>query len=223
LNASGLGSGDHDFSIVKYLKSINLSFEWDVYDSSENPYLKKSALEKSIQDLDINLIYFDYTKTMNNDNKRYDIILFTEIAEHLDHSTLLNALNYLNEKLKDEGKLIVTSPNALWFLARIKNLFGREGNEYYGGGNRNLDKKVYGHIVYYTPQRIQRIVEDCGFKVGELFTFNWLFITNSNNFIGKIFTKIVDFPTIFVKNSKGTIFLCAEKNKSNKYKIPFAV
>src|SRR3989339_843382 len=163
LNASGLGSGDHDFSIVKYLKSINLSFEWDVYDSSENPYLKKSALEKSIQDLDINLIYFDYTKTMNNDNKRYDIILFTEIAEHLDHSTLLNALNYLNEKLKDEGKLIVTSPNALWFLARINNLFG------------------------------------------------------------KIFTKIVDFPTIFVKNSKGTIFLCAEKNKSNKYKIPFAV
>lgn len=60
LNASGLGSGDHDVSIVKALKESGLSFEWDVYDSPGNPYLKKSALKKYVSDLGINLILFDY-------------------------------------------------------------------------------------------------------------------------------------------------------------------
>ncbi|MDP1722884.1 MAG: methyltransferase domain-containing protein [Candidatus Gottesmanbacteria bacterium] len=212
LNASGLGSGDHDISIVKYLKDSGFSFEWDVYDSPDNPYLEKEKLKNYINGLNINLMFFDYAKIPHQDGKKYDVILFTEIAEHLDHSILLKALNYLNEKIEDDGKIIITTPNMLWSVARFKNLFGFEGNEFYGEGNLNLDKNVYGHIVYYTPQRLQRLVEDCGFKKVELFTFDWLPAPLFANFI-----------SLFAKASKGTIFLSVTKDNNNKRKIPFAV
>lgn len=223
LNASGLGSGDHDVSIVKALQSESLSFEWDVYDSTDNPYLEKQKLKEHIQELDINLIAFDYAQLTHKDDKKYDIILFTEIAEHLDHSLLLNALNYLNDKLKDNGHLIVTTPNALWFPSRFKVLFGQEGNEYYGEGNANLQKNVYGHITYFTPQRLQRLVEDCGFKKKELFTFDWLPTTDSNSSMSRMVGILISVFSSLISNTKGTIFFSATKEDSNKEKIPFAV
>lgn len=224
LNASGFGSWDHDLTIVTYLKSIEFPFEWYVYDSPNNPYLEDSNLKEKIDNLDININYLD----LNNvkewfDNNQYDIILFTEIVEHLDHSTLLKTLNFLNSRLENDWKLIITTPSSFWFPSRVANLFWKEWSEFYGEWNLNLEKWVYWHITYFNPIRLQRIVEDCWFNTLELFTFDWIPAWDNNGILSTIYEFIINIITSIVKNSKWSIFLSITKDNSKKWNIPFEV
>tara|TARA_B100001939_G_C16876684_1_gene588968 strand:- start:352 stop:1065 length:714 start_codon:yes stop_codon:yes gene_type:complete len=90
-----------------------------------------------------------YLKDMNkefNDEKKYDVITLLEFIEHITpeevNSLILKCMNKLNEN----GKIIITTPNyrGLWlFLEKIVSLVGP------------VDYKLQ-HINRYTKKRIEK-------------------------------------------------------------------
>ena len=106
LNASGLRCGHQDFSIANFLhKNTSINIEWTVFESPNSNFLNNNFFKKYIEELQIKLKITDFSKLTelsDTTEEAYDVIIFTEIAEHLDHSTLLKALIAIRRKMKDE-------------------------------------------------------------------------------------------------------------------------
>ena len=98
-------------------------------ESPQSKYLKNDLFNSYISNLKIKLELVDF-KYANGENFKeewneyFDIIIFTEIAEHLDHSTLIKSLITIRSKLKNSGILIVTTPNLVSISNRIRFLCG---------------------------------------------------------------------------------------------------
>jgi len=101
-----------------------------------------------------------------------DVILFTEIAEHLEHADLLRSLETIAALLGNEAYLILTTPNFDRFEYRIQHLLGREV-AYWGDGYANLRGGLFGHIVYYNIPRLRRLLNDAGLSLTAARTFNF--------------------------------------------------
>jgi len=224
LNASGISCGHQDFSIADYLQKSGIKYDWKVYESPGSRFLGDKNFKNYLKELDIDLEISDFArmepdKLYGENNKEYDVVLFTEIAEHLDHSTLLNSLTAINRKLKDDGLIILTTPNLVSLPNRIRILFGNGTLTYDGDGTRNLEKGIYGHIVYYDQQRLRRLLNDTGFTIDKAFTFNY----GEGRAKGGRRAAIAfnDFLTYFFKNMRSTIFISARKSKP--VKIPLVL
>ncbi len=178
-NMSGLSCGHQDFSICHYLSMLNIPFDYSVLEHPNSPYLKNPVFQRKVDDLNINVIDGDLRDLRSTEIKgkvgEPDIILFTEIAEHLEHSILLHSLSVINELLADEGYLILTTPNLDCFQNRIKHLLGRE-IDYWGDGMVNLEQQLFGHIVYYNLPRLRRLLQDVGLTPFNLFTVNFPYV-----------------------------------------------
>jgi len=218
LNASGLACGHQDFSICEYFLK-RYSIEWTVFESPRSPYLDKKKFKELVEKFSIKIELSDFSSTDNPYGMgQYNIILFTEIIEHLDHSTLLNSLKSIRNRLKDKGILILTTPNLARLENRIKLLFGNGDLGYWGDGCENLKKGLWGHIAYYDAHRLDRILRDTGFCCVQYYSFNHR--GPELNLFLKIIKKIIDFTSLFVKNSKQNIFTA---KKSDIKKIPFQI
>src|SRR5262249_9205652 len=94
----------------------------------------------------------------------FDVILSCEIIEHL----LCNPIHMLVEchrVLKPEGLLILTTPNVLRLSNVLSLLRGR--NIY----DRYYQECLYArHAREYSPEEIQRLFEEVGFRVTHLKT-----------------------------------------------------
>ena len=221
LNASGLHCGHQDFSIVEYLRNNAMKIEWTVFESPNNEYLENKFFQDYLDRLSINLELDDFSNSSElygRENEVFDIVLFTEIAEHLDHTTLLRALENIRRKLKRDGVLIVTTPNLVSLTNRIRIILGNGDGPYWGDGKLNCQKGLYGHVVVYDLTRLKRLLLDIGFRVEKGYTFNHLQKKGAIKFIAQ---SIIDLVSRFVRNSKQTIFIMAKK--SDPVDIPFEV
>lgn len=127
LNASGLSSGHQNFAIVHFLRNNTpLEIHWHVFESPSSEYLDNDVFKKYIDNLHISmqLIDFNKIKYFDNDANVYDVVLFTEIAEHLDYSIFLQSLTLIRRIMVDDGLLILTTPNLVSLENRIRILFG---------------------------------------------------------------------------------------------------
>ena len=178
-NMSGLSSGNQDFSICYYLGMLGIPFEYNVLEHPNSPYLKNQVFQRKVDELKVNIIYGDLNDLRSTEIKGKvgdpDIILFTEIAEHLEHSIMLHSLRVIHELLADDGYLILTTPNLDSFQNRIKHLLGRE-IDYWGDGVANQEQGLFGHIVYYNLPRLRRLLHDVGLTPINLFTVNYPFV-----------------------------------------------
>lgn len=223
LNASGLANGHQDFSIVYHLKNyMNINLNWVVYDSPENPYLNNPTLQKLLKRYNINLKLKDFSSAVNPYDERnaYDIILFTEIAEHLEHSTFLKCLEGIRNSLKSNGIVIFTSPNLLYAPHRIKFLLGN-GDFYWGDGTENYLKGLYGHIVLYDINRLKRLFKDVGFSINTFYTFSYTKLVNRSSMLSTIKYYIKVILSNLFPNSKETLFIVL--SKSQREKIPYQI
>ena len=101
LNASGVSCGHQDFSLIGFLRR-ELSIDWVAFESPRSPYLEYPAFNKMLNEYPVQLELADFTRGSSLfGTGRYDIVLFTEIAEHLDHTTFLTALTALRERLNE--------------------------------------------------------------------------------------------------------------------------
>lgn len=139
--------------------------------------------KKNIAILDIEESKFPYKSNF------FDVVLMSEVIEHLPHSPLL-AIQESKRVLKKEGKIIVTTPNIARSINRIKLLVGKNvmypidvyfenngrGNSLFHRHNREYIKEELvelfnktkwnavegGFFISYTPNR-KRLVPDAFF------------------------------------------------------------
>lgn len=94
----------------------------------------------------------------------FDVVLFCEVIEHLTMDPL-RALLELKRVLKPNGKLIVTTPNAV----RLENVA-----RFVGGANIYDPYSGYGpygrHNREYTSAELKRIMTYCGFAPDTFYT-----------------------------------------------------
>ncbi|HBU07234.1 MAG TPA: hypothetical protein DEB09_04080 [Candidatus Magasanikbacteria bacterium] len=129
-------------------------------------------------------------------DRKFDYIIAGEIIEHVFDTDLF--LNSIKDKLKDDGLLIITTPNVASLPRRILLLLGI---------NPILDFRaidnVAGHIRYFTFKNLKMLLEENGFKVtkqkSDVLNFN-----NKGTFYSRFVPK-------FHKEFGRSIMMCAKK------------
>lgn len=207
LNASGCQTGHQDFSICHFLRQKNLQVEWVIFESPENRHLESPVFKKMIGELNITCHLSDFANDRSlYGNGLYDVVLFTEIAEHLEHSTFLRALTAIHNRIDENGILILTTPNLADVGNRFKLLLGNSDLGYWGDGKENMTPSLWGHITLYGLTRLRRLLGDAGLKIVKSYTIS-------------ASSKIVNFKELLllimsnlVKDSKSTLFIVAKKS-----------
>lgn len=224
LNASGLSCGHGDFSIVKFLKEqAGVNIQWTVFESPNNRFLENEIFRNYIKTLEIDLELSDFSQAKHlfgNEREAFDIVLFAEIAEHLDYSVFLKALATIRDRLKNDGMLILTTPNLLDVSKRIKFVLGHT-NFYEGDGRENMEHGVFGHVILYDINRLRRILPDAGFNIVKSYSFNHWASSFKQRPVKFIISRIFDLLLAPFKNSQFTILIVANKSKS--IKIPLVI
>jgi hypothetical protein len=224
LNASGISTGNQDFAIVNYLRNNRkLNFEWVVYESPKCKFIQKDKFNEYLKDLKIQMELSDFSTTDVNElfgtlDEEYEVVIFTEIIEHLDHSTVLNTLRAIRQKMKSNAVLIITTPNLVSLPNRIRLLFGKGSLNYFGDGTLNLEEGIYGHINYYDITRLTSLLNDVGFNISNSYSFTYGHGPGEQYLSKKFLFRLNDIATSFFKYAKTTIFI--EAVKSDPVKIP---
>lgn len=225
LNASGISCGHQDFSIVSYLhKNTSMTIEWTVFDSPNNKFLDNGLFKKYLNDLQIKLNLADFSvesKLYGAEEKIYDVVLFTEIAEHLDYSTLIKTLITVRRKMRNDGMVIITTPNLVSFENRIRILFGSGDGPYWGDGMQNFEKGLYGHIVNYDLRRMKRLLADIGYSVNSAYTFTPGHGSREKYLVRRLMYKLVYTFSLFTRNSRTILLIVA--SKATPEQIPYEV
>jgi len=176
LNLSGLSCGHQDFSICTYLREQGVSFEWRAVEHPSSPHLGQTLFMELVQKCGIQILLLDSGQVQANVMRELagdaDVVVFTEIAEHLEHRQMLKSLNLVASLLKPDGNLILTTPNFDQLGFRLRHLIGRE-LDYWGDGHANMEAGIFGHITYYGVPRLRRLLADCGLAVHSTHTVDF--------------------------------------------------
>lgn len=217
LNASGMGCGHQDFSVASYLrKNTELDIVWVAFEHPDMWFRNNEVFKKYQEELGIQLELSDFSKTATpygEGEEIYDIVLFTEIAQQIDHSTLLRTLNEIKEKMKDDGILIVTTANLVELKNRIRILFGDGDGPYWGDTPETIKHRngMYGHIVSYDMKRLKRLMRDLGYTITHAYTFSYGHGPGEIVLRKRLIHGVLDFITVFLPNSRSTLFIVAAK------------
>jgi 2-polyprenyl-3-methyl-5-hydroxy-6-metoxy-1,4-benzoquinol methylase len=101
------------------------------------------------------------------ENNTFDVVIFTEVLEHLPHSPIF-PLEEMHHVLKSGGQLIITTPNAAKLHHRLKLLTGKSTSfpidqlMEVEPGNGSI---YHLHNREYTLSEVERLIEKAGFKV----------------------------------------------------------
>lgn len=88
--------------------------------------------------------------------KYFDLIIVSEVIEHLFNPK--NLLLEVKRVLKDNGRVILTTPNFLYWGNRIKYLFGNFKYEKSGVFDES-------HVHFYTYTSLKAELQESGFKI----------------------------------------------------------
>jgi Methyltransferase domain len=88
-------------------------------------------------------------------NRTFDIVLFSDLVEHLSCPGL--ALNGIHRFMSEKSEMIISTPNAFALLSNVRFTLGRfrEGEE---------------HVSGYSKFTLQALLDRHGFRMTELFT-----------------------------------------------------
>lgn len=138
------------------------------------------------------------------DGRKFDIIVATEVLEHLKDPT--RHLGEIKKILKDDGVFLVSLPNENMFYHRLMALFGL-GIDYFAF-------RLYKHLHLPTINQSRRFLQTQFKIIREDYYINVGAQTSRFEFLGKIFTLIPDAFWNFLAHlwpsgfARGTIFLC---------------
>lgn len=196
--------GSNPYFLTTLLKKFR-NFEWhgSNYFSTKDTSLTQTVVNEKYGDR------FSYQSNLFNieeekfpfDNETFDFVLFCEVIEHLIKDPI-HVLNQIHRVLKNNGTLILTTPN----VARKSNIEKLEhGKNIYDPYSNH---GIYGrHNREYTKDELIEILTKTGFNVKMVFTKfvhikkpdeNWWKLDDSDNFRG-------DY-----------IFISAQKNREFK-------
>lgn len=101
-----------------------------------------------------------------------DVVLCTEIIEHLDYSDTLKLLQTCRDALKPGGVLVVTTPNAMFLGYRVLFALGRWDFLHFHDEPSHVAHGLVGHTMYYDSLRLSRLLSALKFKNVQASTFN---------------------------------------------------
>lgn len=101
------------------------------------------------------------TEKWRRDIPQYDIIVFSEVIEHLYTSPEL-VLKFLKSLLKVDGIIIIQTPNAVALHKRVKLLFGKNP---YHLISKNTENPA--HFREYTAEELTDYCKEAGFQIVE--------------------------------------------------------
>lgn len=140
--------------------------------------LSKRAIKLSKKSLD-EVYVMDIEKDKFPDLPNFDLVLVSEVIEHLFQPE--KVLLLVGKHLKSNGKLIVSTPNFLYWGNRIKFLLGDFSYTKQG----MFDE---GHIHFFSYHSLRSLLENTGFSVvGENHV--------SPSFLGRIGSRLL--PGVF--------------------------
>ena len=151
--------GRHDF-ILGHLKSPILEIGTDT--GKETKKIRELGYQIVCTDInpsraifiqDSEIIRHDIEKEKITFGKFNTILLF-DVIEHLQHPNA--ALQNIRKALNEKGKLIVATPNVLGIKNRMRFLFG--------DGSYFAPERENEHIRFFTPQTLDKIMEQNGFQ-----------------------------------------------------------
>ena len=101
-------------------------------------------------------------------DESFDCVVCSEVIEHLLHSPH-HMLDEIRRVLKKGGVLLLTTPNAVKLVVRLKVLLGKELCHY-----RNFYASLPSdrHIKEYTASEVKELLRDHGFRIEKLFCRN---------------------------------------------------
>jgi len=166
---------------LKQLVSNNIFYGID-YDKNDLEGAKKEGFKK-VYHLDLN----NYQAFRCR--KKFDVIVFADVLEHLLYPD--KVLRYfINNSLKENGRVIISLPNVANISIRLNLLLGRFNYTESG----ILDR---GHLHLYTLSSARKLISFCRLKIiREKF---------SSNLFGKI---IKNFPFLGTFLGFNLIFVC---------------
>ena len=138
-----------------FIKEKNCSVLAVDYNSTQVETAKKrgiNAIFGNIEDKE----FLDEIKKYTELNGKFDIILATEVIEHLVNPE--NFLINIKDFLKHEGYIILSTPNIAHWSVRRNLLFGNFDYEEAG----ILDKT---HLKFYTSKTFTNLLKKSGYKI----------------------------------------------------------
>lgn len=120
-------------------------------------YMSRTLIEK----LDINFVRIDFEREYFDAHTKFDLILFTEVIEHLNFHPLPTLLK-LKSLLNPKGRLIITTPDAQEW-GRITTYYPTLDAipEYDGRQSKWID----AHIWQYTKEELDDLFNKAGFAI----------------------------------------------------------
>lgn len=142
-------------------------------------------------------------------DKSFDSLVWTETLEHLTSDPAF-PWHQANRVLKQNGKLIFSVPNALYWVRAVQLLLGKNIDDPYSWHG------PFGrHNRLYTPQEIATLAESHGFKVVTLSTHT--FLPKKLPTLKRLLRQWINFSSTVLGKRKGrTIVAVFEKVRESK-------
>ena len=175
LNMSGMNEGKPDPVLFDLLaQTIDPArITWSVIDHPNSLTFTDPRIRKWSEDRSIRCIPRDHRReTGPADAPPADIVLCTEIVEHLDYSDTLDLLRSCHAALKPGGLLILTTPNAVYLGHRVLFALGFWDFLHHNDEPAHVEQGLTGHTIYYDGQRLARLLRSMDFVHVQASTFN---------------------------------------------------
>jgi ubiquinone/menaquinone biosynthesis C-methylase UbiE len=105
------------------------------------------------------------------DTETFDVVLFCETLEHLTISPYI-VLTEVRRVLKENGVLVLSTPNIAALVKRLKLLIGRSPlHPFTNSHNRTTHSNDLGHdhVHEYTKSEIKSVLEHANFAIDKLY------------------------------------------------------
>lgn len=89
-------------------------------------------------------------------DQSFDVVVLGEVLEHVFDPVVV--LKNAHRVLSPKGRVVITTPNFLVWIARLQVLFGRFRYQRYGLFD-------FGHIRWFTYDYLQQVVSEAGFVI----------------------------------------------------------
>lgn len=137
--------------------------------------------------------------------EQFDLVVAGELLEHLPDAA--GFLESVRKHLGPDGRLVLTTPNAMGLIYAVQNLFlGHEVD--------NPD-----HVCFYTPRTLSRLLEKCGF-VAERFVYLAGFrpLGHASLFLRGIarLKNVLKLPLLWLRPSLAHRFLAVAKVRTGR-------
>ena len=175
LNLSGMNEGKPDPVLFDLLKANrqNLDLKWSVVDHPASLTFTDFCVGRWVKERGFECIRHDYRSGAPPvPAATADIVLCTEILEHLDYSVGIELLRCCHQVLRLGGRLLITTPNPVYLGYRVLLALGKWDFLHHMDGPEHVDRGMTGHTIYYDSERLARLLRTLGFVNITTATFN---------------------------------------------------